>query len=187
MLAEIYVLRCAAAVRGQHANNIACCNAPCEPSSPNTTCRNQCALQGTCRTSRFGIAFSWNAHHTQHFAVFAAFLPFFVRGAFLLICWFAHSSYAFGNQSSCARPPGLRKPLEALREAWPRRLAIALWLRAPARRDVAFRPVSHSAVHQTPRVAKARAVLALSWKSRLHWACLLMLPATWFHGACRQL
>ena len=83
----------------------------------------------------------------------------------LLIGWLAHSPYAFGNQSSCAGPPGLRAPLDALREAWPQRPAIALWLHAHAHRNVAFHNVSYNTVHQTPRVGKVWAVVALSWGS----------------------
>ena len=83
-----------------------------------------------------------------------------------------HSPYAFGDQSSCAGSPGLREPLEALREA----------CTLAAHRNVLSHNVSYSAVHQTPRGAKVWAVVALSWKSLLHWACLLMLPAAWFRG-----
>ena len=100
----------------------------------------------------------------------------------LLIGWLALSSYAFGNQSSCAGPPGLRAPLDALREAWPQRPAIALWLHAQAHRNVAFHHVSYNTVHQTPRVGKVWAVVALSWKSWRHWAGRFMLPAAWFRG-----
>ena len=83
----------------------------------------------------------------------------------LLMDWLAHSPYAFGNQSSFAGSPGLREPLEALREAWPQRLAIVIWLRAHAHRNVVFHGVSYSNVHQTSRVAKVWAVVALSWGS----------------------
>ena len=140
-------------------------------------CRNRCTLQGTCRTSRLGAASSANVYHTQHVAVLAAFLPFLARGAFLaraayLLVLTLHTRLVINPNALC------RLACASLWKPCAKHGHGGLQSRSGCARNAVCRNVSYSAVD----ALGCCQLVARSWESWVHWACLLMLQQIWWRG-----